>query len=107
VEDTPQAEVPDIVVSVEFFGVVTSALKGRTISVPISTARSCTYKDLLAVVAGDEGSIARQQLFGEREERLRAIRIIADGQLVRSLDDPIPVSAPSLRIVVLSAVGGG
>jgi hypothetical protein len=107
VEDTPQAEVPDIVVSVEFFGVVTSALKGRTIRVPLSTARASTYKDLLTIVAGDEGSLARQQLFGEREEGLRAIRIIADGQLVRSLDDPVPVSAPSLRIVVLSAVGGG
>jgi hypothetical protein len=107
VEEASHAEVPDIVVSVEFFGVVTSALKGRTIRVPMSTAQTSTYRDLLDVVAGDEGSTARQQLFGERDEQLRAIRIIADGQLVSSLDDPVPVGTPSLRIVVLSAVGGG
>ena len=106
-EEASGVEVPEVVVSVEFFGVVTSALKGRTICVSISGAETPTYRDLLDVVAGEEGSTARQQLFGERDERLRAIRIIAAGQLVSSLDDPIPVGVPTLRIVVLSAVGGG
>jgi hypothetical protein len=102
-----KSEASDLVVRVEFFGVVTSELKGRTIRVPFSAGQAPTYRDVLDIVAGDQGSTAREQLFGEREERLRAIRIIADGQLVGSLDDPVPMGAPTLRIVVLSAVGGG
>jgi hypothetical protein len=107
VKEASDSELREVVVSVEFFGVVTSALKGRTIRVAISGTDAPTYRDLLDVVAGEEGSTARQQLFGEREERLRAVRIIAAGHLVGSLDDAIPVGVPTLRIVVLSAVGGG
>jgi hypothetical protein len=105
--ESSESAAPNLVVNVEFFGVITSALKGRTIRVSLPGGQAPTYRDVLEIMAGDEGSTAREQLFGEREERLRAIRIIAGGRLVSSLDDPVPLGEPMLRIVVLSAVGGG